>query len=146
MSKIEIHNSDLINELFDSIDSKEIERTKQKMLLAAKIEDAMKAKGWRKTDLIKALDIRSPSIVTRWFSGTHNFNTDTLIDLQTVLEVNLLNVGEEYVKPVNSYHFCLEYRVEVGQQSSFMKNMWSDYSNAQSVFSSNSVFSKIAEA
>ena len=95
MSKVEAHNSEIIDDLFDSTDPDEMERTRQKMLLAAKIEDAMKAKGWKKKDLISALKIKSPSIVTRWFSGTHNFKTDTLIDLQSVLGVNLLNVEKK---------------------------------------------------
>ena len=96
MSKIEArHNSEIIDDLFDSIDPGEMERNRQKMLLAAKIEDAMKAKGWKKKDLMSALEIKSASIVTRWFSGTHNFKIDTLIDLQSVLGVNLLNVEKK---------------------------------------------------
>ena len=95
MTKVEAHNSEIIDDLFDSTAPGEMEHTRQKMLLAAKIEDAMKAKGWKKKDLISALEIKSPSIVTRWFSGTHNFKIDTLIDLQSVLGENLLNVEKK---------------------------------------------------
>ena len=104
MSRTKNHNSQLIDELFDSISPEELERTKQKMLLAAKIEDAMKAKGWKKKDLIKAMGINSPSIVTRWFSGTHNFQLDTLTDLQTVLGVRLIDV-ETKEMPAVAYSY-----------------------------------------
>ncbi len=44
----------------------------------------------------------NPSEITRWLSGTHNFTTDTLIDLQRVLDINLLDVTNE-VSPVQSF-------------------------------------------
>lgn len=146
MSKIENHNSLIIDHLFDAIDPKEMERTKQKMLLAAKIENAMNAKGWKKKDLINAMNIKSPSIVTRWFSGTHNFKIDTLIDLQSVLGINLLNVQQETEKSVYTIHFCVEHKVEKKEQPSIPDNVWSDYSNARSVFSTSINVPLIAEA
>lgn len=136
MNKIEAHNSAIIDDLFDSIDHKELERTKQKMLLAAKIEDAMKAKGWKKKDLISALNIKSPSIVSRWFSGTHNFKVDTLIDLQNVLGVNLLNVKEESDKSVYTFHFCVENKIQTRRLRKESESVWHHYSNARSVFTS----------
>lgn len=69
-----------------------MDQVKYKMLLAAAIEDAMKAKGWRKQDLMKAMQIKSPSILSRWFSGTHNFTVDTLVAIQNVLEINLFDL------------------------------------------------------
>lgn len=81
----------ILDQVLDTQEPRELERTKHKMLIAAKIEDAMLAKGWKKKDLMAALDINSPSILTRWFSGTHNFKIETLVDIQTVLEVNLLH-------------------------------------------------------
>jgi transcriptional regulator with XRE-family HTH domain len=62
------------------------------MLIAAKIADAMAAKGWNKTLLMKAMGKTNPSEITRWLSGTHNFTTDTLIDLQRALNIKLLDV------------------------------------------------------
>ena len=34
----------------------------------------------------------SPSLVTKWLSGTHNFTVDTLIELEHVLEIDLFHL------------------------------------------------------
>ena len=64
------------------------------MLLAVKIADAMQAKGWNKTRLMKEMGKSNPSEITRWLSGTQNFTVDTLVDLERVLEIKLLDLGE----------------------------------------------------
>lgn len=73
------------------------------MLLAAKIDDAMKAKGWKKKDLMLAMGKRNQSEITRWLSGTHNFTSDLLSDLGMVLNTNLFNLKSETPKSV-VYH------------------------------------------
>lgn len=88
-------NKSALSKLLDEITPEEQEKTDIKMMLAAKIADAMQAKGWNKTLLLKAMGKTNPSEITRWLSGTHNFTTDTLIDLQRVLGINLLNVTNE---------------------------------------------------
>jgi len=52
------------------------------MLIAAKIDDAIKAKNWKKKDLLEAMGRKNPSLVTKWLSGTHNFTVDTLVELK----------------------------------------------------------------
>lgn len=89
--KPEEYNSPLFDEIIDSISPKEQERTRQKMLLTAKIEDAMKAKGWSKYQLLQAMNQTDDSVAEKWFSGTHNFTFDTLFDLQEVLGIKLIN-------------------------------------------------------
>jgi transcriptional regulator with XRE-family HTH domain len=85
----------ILNEMVDEIDPIELDQVKHKMMLAAAIEDAMKAKGWRKQDLMKAMQIKSPSILSRWFSGTHNFTVDTLVAIQHVLEISIFDFPEQ---------------------------------------------------
>jgi len=87
-------SSNIINDIFDSIDPVEQAKVDAKMLIAAKIADAMKEKGWRKTDLLKAVNKENPSIITKWLSGTHNFTIDTLIELGLALDIDLLNYSE----------------------------------------------------
>ncbi len=64
------------------------------MLIAAKIEDAIKAKCWKNKDLLDVLGKKNASIVTKWLSGTHNFTIDTLVQLEEALEIELINVSE----------------------------------------------------
>ena len=107
-TKAEEYNSSLIDEIFESISPKEEKRIKSKMLLAAKIEDAMKAKGWNKTKLLEATGQKNPSVATKWFSGTHNFTFDTLFDIQEALEINLLNIKETAEEVVIKYNFVVQ--------------------------------------
>ncbi len=107
-SKVEEYNSSLIDEIFESISLKEEKRIKSKMLLSAKIEDAMKAKGWNKTKLLEATDQNNASVATKWFSGTHNFTFDTLFDIQEALGINLLNVNDVSDEVVIKYHIVVQ--------------------------------------
>ncbi|BDX37059.1 hypothetical protein CYCD_04140 [Tenuifilaceae bacterium CYCD] len=85
MSKAKLYTSNLIDELFQETSPEELEKTEKRMLLAAQIEDAMKRKGWKAKDLAKAIG-KSPSEISKWLSGTHNFTSDTLFDLEKVLD------------------------------------------------------------
>lgn len=61
------------------------------MLLAAKINDGMKAKGWQNKQLAEALE-QNPSIITKWLIGIHNFTSDNLSDIEEVLGISLLDI------------------------------------------------------
>lgn len=107
-NKIEEYSSSLIEEIFESISPKEESRIKSKMLLSAKIEDAMKAKGWNKTKLLEATGQKNASVATKWFSGTHNFTFDTLFDIQEALGIKLLNTTEATEEVVIKYHVIVQ--------------------------------------
>jgi hypothetical protein len=92
------YNDNAIDLLLSEITPKEQARTTARMLLAAKIADAMAAKSWKKKDLMLALGKKNQSEITRWLSGTHNFTSDLLSDLQDVLGIKLLNTGNEVEK------------------------------------------------
>jgi transcriptional regulator with XRE-family HTH domain len=66
------------------------------MMLAAKIADAMAARKISKKQFAELVG-QSPSVITKWLSGGHNFTVDTLTDIQRVLGVRLLALDE---KPV----------------------------------------------
>jgi transcriptional regulator with XRE-family HTH domain len=87
-----MNSNNLIEELLNSLSPEESLRIENRMLMAAKIDEAIKAKGWKKKDLMKALGKTNQSEVTKWLSGTHNFTLDLLTDLGRVLEVNFLNL------------------------------------------------------
>lgn len=99
-----------LDELLSEITAEEQSRIDSKMLLAAKIADAMKKKGWNKTMLMEAMGKRNPSEITRWLSGTHNFTADTLEKLQHKLGVKLLNVELEdnYAIEEQKYYTSIE--------------------------------------
>lgn len=63
------------------------------MVLAAKIDDALKAQGIGKKQFADMMG-QKPSVITKWLSGGHNFTVDTLTDIQRVLDVRLLALDE----------------------------------------------------
>ena len=74
-------------------------RTETRMLLAARIEDALKAKAISKKQFADLMG-RQPSVITKWLSGGHNFTVDTLTDIQRVLGIKLLVVETPPAVPI----------------------------------------------
>jgi transcriptional regulator with XRE-family HTH domain len=103
----ETYNSQIIDALFDEITPIEQEKIDKRMLLAAKIQDAIKAKGWKNKDFLEALGKDNPSIITKWLSGTHNFTTDTLVEIEHALGIRLLNLEEPKEQTIIEYHLVI---------------------------------------
>ncbi len=106
MMRNETYNSDILDELLDEISPSELKKTEKRMLLAKRIAEGMQAKNWRKTDLANAMK-KQPSVITKWLSGTHNFNIDTLFDLEETLGIKLINTEDSPVQTVASFHISL---------------------------------------
>jgi ribosome-binding protein aMBF1 (putative translation factor) len=125
MKKVEENNSKILSEILSTLTSEETEKTENRMLLAAKIEDALLSKRWKKTDLATALK-KEPSVITKWLSGTHNFTVDTLWDIQRVLEINLINLEEKPKEQVIvlNLHTSVE---NVTEDCSFLDEYFYDY-------------------
>lgn len=87
-TKARKYNSSKLQELLDEVTPLEMEQTKVKMQLAARIEDFMRAKGWSKSQFAEKVD-KNPSEITKWFSGTQNFTTDVLTEIASALGVEL---------------------------------------------------------
>ena len=90
-----MNSNNLIEDLLNSITPEESLRIENRMLMAAKIDDAIKAKDWKKKDLMEALGKKNQSEITKWLSGTQNFTIDILTDLGRVLNVNFLHLEKE---------------------------------------------------
>jgi transcriptional regulator with XRE-family HTH domain len=108
MSKrAENYTSGILSKLMSEISPEEQAKTDKRMLLALKIANAMKAKGWKKGDLAREMN-QQPSVITKWFSGTHNFTSDTLFDLEFKLGVRLISVEEKIIMPSIVYHVMVQ--------------------------------------
>ena len=84
-----------LDRALDEITSLEQEKTDAKMMLAVRIADAMEAKHWKNKDLLVAVGKDNPSVITKWLSGTHNFTTETLVEIGNALGISLLNLEEK---------------------------------------------------
>ena len=88
-----LHSSSLIESLLAEITPAEHERTLNQMMMSARIEDGIIAKGWSKGEFAKQIG-QTPSTISKWLSGSHNFTLDTLTDIQRVLDIQLLCVKD----------------------------------------------------
>lgn len=102
-----------MEDLFNEISPKELKKTEKRMRLASRIYDGMKAKGWSNKDFAKAME-KYPSEISKWLSGTHKFNSDTLFDIESVLDIDLFALLDKPKEKVVS--FCIE--VQSTQQTS----------------------------
>jgi len=118
MNKAETYTSNISEELLQDLTSEEAGKIEKRMLLSAKIDDALKAKGWKKKDLADALS-KQPSEITKWLSGTHNFTTDTLWDIERVLNIELVALEERKMEHVITFHISTTEAVEVEAPMSF---------------------------
>jgi transcriptional regulator with XRE-family HTH domain len=66
------------------------------MEIAARIDGLLQQKGWTGADLARAFD-KSPSEISRWLSGTHNFTLETVAKLEAVLGEPVLRVESSAV-------------------------------------------------
>lgn len=124
MSKAEEYNSELIGELLNDTDTKEAARIEKRMLLAQKIDDARIANNLSKSDFAKKIGVK-PSVITKWLSGTHNFTSDTLSDIEEILGINLLSVTCKVIEPRNFVYI-------ITTNSSHKQKLIIDRSNAVS--------------
>jgi len=118
-NKAREYSSPLIDALFAEITPAEFELTGKKMQLAAKIDDAIKAKGWTKKQFAEKLG-KHPSEISKWLSGTHNFNLETLFDIERVLDIVLVNVSD------SSKEITTKFELNISQISE-IKNVFSYY-------------------
>lgn len=105
--KNKIYKSQLIDSILDN-SKEEFEMTKERMLLAARIKKQMNKLGMKNSDLAKALNLRSTSIVTKWLSGNHNFTSNTLFSIQKIIGIRLINNdSDELIK--SQYEFMVKF-------------------------------------
>ena len=112
-NNMEMKKGNLLEELLASITPTEQAKIDTRMILAAKIADGMKAKGWNNSDLLREVKKESPSLVTKWLSGTHNFTTDTLVELELALGIQLIDRDEKKTSVVVQYTISIDSRSEI---------------------------------
>lgn len=81
--------STVLQKIRDRRDPLATARTRNRIRQAALIIQGLRDKGWNRVELAAKLG-KKPSVITRWLSGTHNFTTDTLSDIQEILGIQLL--------------------------------------------------------
>lgn len=85
--------SDILNNFFNyPVKNEEYTIDLKKKLIAIKIDDALIIKKLGKREFAKLCKV-SPSIVTKWISGNHNFTIETLFLIEQKLDIKLINMS-----------------------------------------------------
>ncbi len=126
----EKYKSEFLSDLLSEIDPKEQAKTDKRMMLAAQIDKARLAKNWSKKELANRMGKR-PSEITKWLSGTHNFTTDTLFDLEYLLDAKFINLDERPKEQVLHFHLNISNVVKANkaQETARVNEPLSTYSS-----------------
>lgn len=85
--------SRVVGELLNEVTPVEMEQTKIKMQLAARIEDCMQINGWSKSEFADRVG-KHPSEITKWLSGTQNFTIEVMTEIAFALGVEVTSLLE----------------------------------------------------
>lgn len=99
--------SNLLARLADGSHSGDRQKIRDRMKLAARIDDLISGKGYTKQQFALLMG-KEPSVISKWLSGTHNFTTDTLSYIAFYLNVELseLFIKSEEV-PLYEKHYAV---------------------------------------
>ena len=89
MSKARKINLSFLEELRNDTSPQMSQQITKRMKLAAQIDDALMSRGLTNQEFAFMMG-KKPSEITRWLSGTHNFTTETLWEIERVLQIQLL--------------------------------------------------------
>lgn len=95
MNRARKHTGVLISSLKEHIPEKTKENISKRMGLAAQIDDALQKRGFTNQEFAFMLG-KKPSEISRWLSGTHNFTTETLWEIERLLNIQLLTSSKHY--------------------------------------------------
>jgi transcriptional regulator with XRE-family HTH domain len=89
MNKARKINLDFLEELRNETSPQMSQQISKRMKLAAQIDDVLMSRGLTNQEFAFMMG-KKPSEITRWLSGTHNFTTETLWEIERVLNIQLL--------------------------------------------------------
>ncbi len=95
-------SSATLAEIMSSISEEDKRRTRDRMLIAVKIADALEAKKLSQKAFAERMG-KSESEISEWLSGNRNFTVDTLSDISDCLGIHLLPNSDIRTKRISTY-------------------------------------------
>ena len=80
----------VLGRMLANMDELSLAKTRNRMLVAAKIADAMRSSNMNQKQLAQRMG-KTESEVSEWLSGDRNFTLNTLSEIEHTLNVSLLN-------------------------------------------------------
>ena len=100
MNKARKIRLDFLDEIRNDTSLQMSEQISKRMKLAAQIDNVLISRGLTNQEFAFMMG-KKPSEITRWQSGTHNFTTETLWEIERVLKIQLLTSSIPEEKMVN---------------------------------------------
>lgn len=85
----------VLGQMIAEVDPVKLAKTRNRMIVAAQIADAMKAKDLNQKQFAKLMG-RTESEISDWLSGDRNFTIDTLFDIGQALGITFLSETIQY--------------------------------------------------
>lgn len=92
-----------LGKMVSEVNPDKLAKMRNRMLIAAKIADAMQAKNLNQKQFAKLMG-RTESEISDWLSGDRNFTIDTLFDIGQALGVTFLSTTLHYTTS-DAYEF-----------------------------------------
>ena len=89
-----IDMSDLLNEIELQTPPESVRFIKQSLAMADYIERLLSDKGLKQEDLADKLG-KSEAEISKWLSGTHNFTLRSIAQIETVLDVKIIEFPKQ---------------------------------------------------
>jgi Helix-turn-helix len=90
MNKARKINLGFLEELRNETSPQMSQQITKRMKLAAQIDDVLTSRGLTSQEFAFMMG-KKPSEITRWLSGTHNFTTETILEIGSVLQIKLFS-------------------------------------------------------
>lgn len=81
----------VLGRMLSNIDELSLAKTRNRMLIAAKIADAMRSNRMNQKQFAQRMG-KTESEISEWLSGERSFTVDTLTEIENVLGISLFNV------------------------------------------------------
>lgn len=94
----------VLGRMITEVDPVKLAKTRNRMIVAAKIADAMKSKNLNQKQFAKLMG-RTESEISDWLSGDRNFTIDTLFDIGQALGVSFLSTTLHYSEVEELDHY-----------------------------------------
>ena len=90
-----------LTKIISSITDEDKRRTRDRMLIAVKIADALEAKNLSQNAFAKLMG-KTDSEISEWLSGNRNFTVNTLSDISDCLGIHLLPNSDMRTKRIST--------------------------------------------
>ena len=88
--------SGVLGRMLANMDELSLAKTRNRMMVAAKIADAMNDSGMNRKQLAQKMG-KTESEISEWLSGDRNITLDTLTEIEYALNVSLLDTWKSRV-------------------------------------------------